>query len=311
MIRDFPAFQKKVAASKPVDPNRIAILIKTINRKHLLFPTIESIIDNADISFRLYIGDDGKIDDEQRELYALLQEAGHFVRFYESPIALTTGLNDLVRATDGEQFLLRIDDDFAFCASTRVSVLQTILELVPSLGAISGSERKTRYGKQGSSASLSIGQGFLVQLGDILYRINVAPADMQYTVVGGYRFAVVGHTRNFLLIRRRVLDTVSWNEDLVFSGEHTDFFLRLAKSGWLLGYTPDSEHLHVEDGILTSDYTGRAHELPVEAKERVFLRDYGVKKIKGINLSMKLKSSRTPSSGFIHSLRQRFASIVR
>src|SRR3989304_8484338 len=99
MIQDFSAFKNEVAARRPDDPERIAILIKTINRKHLLFPTIESILKYSDVPFRLYIGDDGSIDEEPRGVYGLLQKAGHFVRVYEKPISLTSGLNDLVRAT--------------------------------------------------------------------------------------------------------------------------------------------------------------------------------------------------------------------
>ena len=286
MSGHFDALKNKILASRIDSPERIAIIIKTINRKHLLFLTLESIFDYADAPFRLYIGDDGDIDEEQSEIYSVLQQAGHFVCIYDKPTPFTAALNDLVKATEGEQFILRMDDDFAFCPDTRLEILREILLLVPCLGAISGAERNARYQNTAiSEGELSKKQGFVIRDGSTLYRLNVPIEIMQYAVVSGHRFCVVGHARNFLLLRRGLLNEMQWNEELIFSGERTDLFLRMANSGWLVGFTPDSIHLHVQDGIPTSTYTGRSEDLELLAKENLFWRDYGIKEVKGIDLT--------------------------
>jgi glycosyltransferase involved in cell wall biosynthesis len=285
--------QKIISASLENSGNRIAILIKTINRKQLLFTTIESIFDYADVPFRLYVGDDGRIDEEQDEIYRLLRKSGHFIRVYERPIAITTAFNDLVRATEGERFILRMDDDFAFCPETKIATLRKILQLVPSLGAISGAEREVSFSTRDQKGKLSKKQGFLIRDAETLYRLNVPSDHIFYTVVDGLRFAVVGHSRNFLLLRREVLERVHWNEDLISFGEHIEFFMRLARAGWLLGFSPDSIHIHIEDGIPTRDYTGRAEGFAIEAKKNVLWQNYGIAEIKGISFVQSAKLRET------------------
>lgn len=313
MIQEIAAFKKKIADYRPDGSDRIAILIKTINRKHLLFHTIQSIFARADFPFRLYIGDDGRIDAEQRDVYELLQKAGHVVRIYDKPIAVTSAFNDLVKATDGEQFLLRMDDDFAFGPETRVTVLRTILQHVTSLGAISGAEREIQFGTNAAETELRVGQGFLARSGSTLYGVNLPAANMEYTIVAGRRFCVVGYTRNFLLIRRSVFQNVQWNEELFSDGEHVEFFLRLAKAGWLVGFTPDTAHFHVLDGVARGDYTGRPQEDSRVAMQTVFLRDYGIKRITKFNFASYLekRNKKRSGGGVIQRVRRRLAGAFR
>jgi len=259
----------------------VAIILKTINRKAQLMRGICSIIDHADVQYRLYIGDDGEIDAEQASLYALLERAGHFVKTYDKPVSLTAALNELARAAQDEQYVLRMDDDFVFCSDTRVSVLRDILQLMPAIGAVSGAERQCRLHKP--DPGLRHHQGFLLRSGSVLYRLNVHPDSMSFVHVGGIRVAIVGHTRNFILIRKEVIEKTPWNEQLVFEGEHTDFSLRLARAGFFIAFTPDCIHEHHDDGIPTQHYTRRDRTPGRKARERVFRESYGIGQVQNVN----------------------------
>lgn len=265
-----------ISQNKAPQNERIAIVIKTINRKHHLSRCLNSIFAHADCKFRLYIGDDGDIDEEQRAIYAALRDAGHHVQVFDKPISLTAALNHLVAAAATEPFVLRMDDDFAFCPDTRISILQSILEKVPEMGAISGEERQIRPGE---TWKLRAKQGFLIKKGSTLYKLNVSSDNLCYTSVGPHRVCIVGHGRNFLLIRRKVFAILGWNENLIVNGEHLEFSLRLAKNGWLLGFTPDCVHEHHEDNVPTYIYTGRDRNPAVQAKARVLRDEYGIEKI--------------------------------
>jgi glycosyltransferase involved in cell wall biosynthesis len=282
--------KQKVLSGDCNHDQRIAIIIKTINRKGSLFATINSIYDFSDLPFRLYIADDGRIDKEQAEFYSLLQEEGHVVRTYNQPIAVTKALNELVQSTTTEQFILRIDDDFRFCKDTRVSVLRHILEDVPAIGAISGIERLVR--KAQNIEMIESKQGFFIHADHILFELLMDVHKFPYTHRKCGRFAIVHYARNFLLIRRNVFDSVSWNEDLLFKGEHVDFSLRLAKAGWLLAFTPDCIHEHHDDGVPTAVYTGRDVAPAAAARERVMVRDHGIKEVRRLHLAEVIKRGR-------------------
>jgi GT2 family glycosyltransferase len=300
-MEDLDVLRAKIVASTSDRSGRIAIIIKTINRKHLLFPTINSILTYCDVPFRLYVGDDGNIDREQQEIYELLKKSGHFVRVYDQPIAFTAGLNDLFRATTDERFVLRMDDDFRFCKQTRVSVLRRLLELVPSLGAVGGAERQFSLAK--GTAIVTLRQGFLARFGGTTYRVRAAPSELHYTKIGDYRLAVVNHTTNFLLIRRSVCESVGWNEDLWASGEHLDFSLRLARAGWLIGFTPDCWHEHHDDGIPPSEYTGRDREPDIIARKQLLSREFGIRSLGSVRLAALIEKDRPKTAVFLaHSI---------
>jgi GT2 family glycosyltransferase len=167
-----------------------------------------------------------------------------------------------------------MDDDFGFCEGTSISVLRQILESVPSLGVIGGAEYDINLTKKKRKRKIGLRQGFLTRRDGTIYKAKVHPSNLHYTSAGDYRFAVVGHTTNFLLIRRSVLEKVAWNEDLWMAGEHLDFSLRLAQAGWLIGFTPDCWHEHRDDRIPASVYAKR--DVQKNLKEQIFCREYGI-----------------------------------
>jgi GT2 family glycosyltransferase len=260
-----------------------AILIKTFNRPHRLLTTVASIREHCKEPFRLYIGDDGEVTPEVAQLYAGLMAEGHIIKRYESRLNVTTARNDLVRMLGDEAFVLRLDDDFNFSAETRLDAMLAIMRQRPEIGALSGLERQLGDGKKIRSGSISSKQGHMVLRNGVLHKIAVPHTDWIYQNAAGFRFAYANFTRNFLLIRRQVFDTVSWNEDIVIQGEHTAFMLDLQKAGWALAFTPDSIHLHNESPVAqTSEYRAVRHAAEGRTSQQdVFLNTYGIRAMQG------------------------------
>jgi GT2 family glycosyltransferase len=297
-----------IDAYRPDRPDRIAIIIKTINRKHLLFPTLKSIFRHADIPFRLYIGDDGAIDEEQRTIYERLRSAGHYVHIYDQPISFTAGLNHLAAATEDESYILRMDDDMRFCQRTRLSTLRRILEFVPAIGVISDAELQVeRNDSKWGLSELRQNVGYLARQERTLLRLNIDPSSFCYTQLDGCRFAIIGHTFNFLLIRRTVIEKVPWNEELFVDGEHLEYFLRLAETGWLAAFTPDSVHEHYDDGIPPQTYTGRDRTPWLKAKKTVFSEQHGIDQVRKLALSQLLEDDWSRRT--LRNLKRRFGAI--
>jgi hypothetical protein len=164
-----------------------------------------------------------------------------------------------------------------------------------------GAERDVKIAK--GRRKISLRQGYLIRRENTIYRVGVAPSDMHYTTIGGYRFAAVGYTTNFLLIKRSVLESVAWNEELWASGEHLDFSLRLAQAGWLIGFTPDSWHEHRDDGISTQMYTGR--DTNRADREEVFSRVHGISFVQRVRLAGALEQMEPRGLAWYRSLKSK------
>jgi len=143
---------------------------------------------------------------------------------------------------------------------------------------LSDLERQIGSGKGTASGEISSKQGHIFLENGILIRTNVPPQAWTYLTTHGLRFAYANFTRNFLLIRRNVFATVRWDEDLLIQGEHLTFMLDLQKAGWLLAFTPESVHLHNEEGEdIPNGYSAFRHS--VEGRNRrdaVFRKKFGI-----------------------------------
>ena len=121
-------------------------------------------------------------------------------------------------------------------------------------------------------------QGHIFLENGILLRTNVPHQAWTYMTARGVRFAYANFTRNFLLIRRAVFDTVRWDEDLYIQGEHLAFMLDLQRAGWLLAFTPESVHLHNEEGEDASNNYAifRHSEEGINRRNAVFRNKFGI-----------------------------------
>lgn len=276
---------------------KVAIGIKTFNRGERLQKCVSAIIEHCDIPYRLYIADDGEITPAVASLYDQLAADGHVIRRYEQRVNVTTARNELVSLVEDEDFFLRLDDDFMFCPETNLGAMLTVMQRYPHLGAIAGIERQMGDGKGVPSGTISNAQGHMFILDGTLYKACLPVDDWIWSDAGGVRFAMANFTRNFLLIRKAVFETVRWNENLIIQGEHSAFMLDLQRAGWGLAFTPDSIHLHDESGAAPSEEYRRARHRSTgeEAMRAEFRKHYGVKRIRLLHLAELAGTSASPS----------------
>lgn len=231
--------------SKQVSLPKVALLIKTFMRTDLLFEVVDSIYSHAaNVDYRIYVADDGDIDDHRETLYKRLEQDGHRVIRLPFDLGASAGRNIALRYMD-EPYVLRLDDDFVFTEETRIDRMVQLLETEPAIGAVSDLEVQRHEGKGVAPGDISFGQGNLEQYGSTLWKIPAALDEVDWSEAGGIRYSRCDFARNFLLIRRDLLDHVRWDHRLKIRGEHIDFMLQIIRrSAWDLAYTPDSTHVH-------------------------------------------------------------------
>lgn len=260
------------------DP-RLAISIKTFLRNDCLFECVQAIRTHVDLPYRIYVADDGPIDEDKRALYRSLRDEGHFVLELPYDVGASAGRNSLLEHID-EELVLRLDDDFVVTEETDLRAMAEILRGVDDLGALSDLERE-RHGQKGVGAGqISLGQGDLEIRGRTLIRTLYDLDALAYEHVGPYRFRRAGFTRNFLLIKRELLEEIRWNERLKIHGEHVDFMLRIQRHPrWDLAFTPDSIHVHAGPParLLTEQYRVMRHGR--DDKWGVLAEEWGIRSI--------------------------------
>ncbi|HOP47868.1 MAG TPA: glycosyltransferase [Desulfobacteraceae bacterium] len=224
----------------------LAIMIKTFMRSDCLTKCIQSIESHVkDIPYRIYIADDGNIDSGKSELYDTLEKKGHFILKLPFDIGASAGRNALIPHIQ-EKYLLRLDDDFLFTTETHIDKMIYILDHVDNIGAISDLERQLTDGKGINAGSIqSSGQGFLRFYVGTLIKEYIDLSQIKYDYINSIRYCKCEFARNFLLIRRSMLEEIKWDEELKIQGEHVDFMMQIKNHPyWQLAFTPDSIHSH-------------------------------------------------------------------
>jgi GT2 family glycosyltransferase len=259
-------------------PPTIAVSIKTMARPEHLRSCIESVRRYLSLPHRFYIADDSAPGETDEHLLHELRGDGHVVKRYATPVPVTRARNELCAELRDETHLLRMDDDFVLTSETSIEAMLAILDANPSFGAVAGVERQLGPGRGTVDGGLSPHQGYFALRDRTLHKQSIPVDAWLWTRLdNGVRFAIADYTRNMLLVRRVALDTVRWNEDLVFHGEHEAFMLDLKQGGWILAFTPDSEHHHNEKRK-SADRNRQAKEdaRSREAMLKTFRTQYGV-----------------------------------
>lgn len=229
-------------------PESIAVIIKTtperFSLKWLLL-SIEHALSKH--KHRLYIADENPLPEWKQQLYDELIAKGHHVKVWDQPVAVTVARNDLVNSLRDEAFVLRVDDDFELGGEFNIDAILTVLEQ-DDIDFCCDVERQIGKGKGRDSGSLRVDSSL------ILFRANRPPkikrivdGAWRFEKADGVRFARADYMRNLILLKRHCFENVKWNEKLIFSGEHADFYLALKKAGFQGAFTPDSIHLHRDD----------------------------------------------------------------
>jgi len=263
----------------------IAIFIKTFFREKALFNCIDSIKKYiGNVSYRLYIADDGFISDGKKELYDKLKNEGHIIKILPYDTGASKSRNILLKSLKDEKYILRMDDDFEFYNKTNIEAMKKILECKRKIGAVADLEKQVGRGKEVGFDNISIFQGFLENKGDVLIKRIVPLKKFEYSDYNGIKYARCDLTRNMILLRREVFNVIKWEEKLKFNGEHIDFLLQLKNSGWDLVFTPNSIHIHRGD-FKEVDYYYFKHLVNIRnrdsfEREKILYNKYSYKKVK-------------------------------
>lgn len=266
---------------------KVAVLVKTLGRTHSLIRCVESVLRYSGFPVRLYVADDGPVPPAKEALYEYLQRRGDVVTRLPANTGASESRNKLLGLMDGEPYILRMDDDFALSGETRLDRLAGLLEGDPELGVVGDLERQVGLGKSTFSGRINPGQGYLRRSGSVLHKDFIGLRGFKYVRRCGpswsARIAFCGFTRNMLLIRPEVFESVGWDGDLKFEGEHLDFLLQLSDAGFKIGFTPDSVHEHRDDlNRVEGREVGEA-QVDREASERaargVLARKWGIESV--------------------------------
>ncbi len=258
--------------TEPQAKTKIAIIIKTTpNRFSLkwLLLSIEHALSQH--TYRLYIADEQPLPEWKQWLYDELKARGHHVKVWDQPVAVTIARNDLINSLRNETFVLRVDDDFELGGEFNIDAMLTILKQ-DNIDFCCDVERQIGEGKGKISGETRI------ESGHILFRKKNRPvikfitdSSWKYSSFNGISFAKADYMRNLILLKRKVFERVCWNENLLFTGEHVDFFLELKHAGFQGAFTNASIHLHRDD--LKQSAVDIKEEKGLRIKQRKEVRD--------------------------------------
>jgi GT2 family glycosyltransferase len=220
----------------------VDILIKTFLRPNCLQRLVDSILSRYP-NAHLNIADDGEPDESMRRYYKDLEARGHQIRLLPFNVGISSGRNSLVEAST-RPYLLLLDDDVVFTNQTRIETLTEVLEADQSLGVAGGSllDRGTELRSY----------EFVMRIEDRL--LHYYPIRRETRLIAGHACFDTEIVLNFCLFRREVLSTTRWDDSLK-TNEHTDFFLRLAKTPWKVVHVPSviADH-HAESTAVYQNY---------------------------------------------------------
>jgi hypothetical protein len=229
----------------------IAVLIKTYMRENTFFHCTKSIIRymiKNNLHFTLYIADDGDISEKKKKLYNKLHSKGHTVLEIPLNTGASKSRNMLLARLKDERYILRMDDDFEFNELTNLKTMLKIVKQNRNIGIVADLEKQIGFGKSTFNNTISPYQGFLEMKDGVLYKRILPLSGFEYVKVNEIKYAYCDFSRNMLLIRREVFDSIKWDNNIFFNGEHEDLMLQLKHhTTWRLVFTTESVHLHRED----------------------------------------------------------------
>lgn len=210
---------------------KLAVSIKTFLREEPIFNLVESIKAYLPEA-RIYIADDSfEITPKKKELYKELTENGHVVVYPPADTGLSYGRNMLADLVE-EDYVLYCDDDYVLTEGISAAYKAIeIMEADKKIGVITG--------------KLYQGGGALHYEHDLKIkgrRIFKTPASRPMDE-RGLRQVDLG--LNFFVARKEIFKSARWDNRLIISTEHMDFFLQLKyETDWEVYYFPKMTSLH-------------------------------------------------------------------
>jgi hypothetical protein len=255
--------------------NKISVMIKTCFGRPSLLWVLDSIkFSLKEVEYRIYISDEMPLDKWKIELYDKLKEEGHHIEVHNNGISCGLARNQLINKLNDEDLVLRLDDDFELGGEFNIRAMQAVLNMSSDIGFCSDYERQLGDNKGVKSGSLRpAGGDFIISPPKLIKRFHSPWKKHQKQ--DNVRYSLAEHTRNLILVKREVLNTVKWSEDIYFYGEHEEFMLSIKEKGYIGAYTPDSIHYHRDDLALyrdVDDGENRAFRRPGELEFRKLLQ---------------------------------------
>jgi GT2 family glycosyltransferase len=211
----------------------LAVGIKTFYRDEPLLAlvySIETYLPEA----RMYIADDsGEISDVKKELYARLERAGHVIIYPPYNTGIPVGRNMIAKRVT-EPYLLYCDDDFLIDTRLNHEKIIKLLSENKDVGLVCG----LLVGREGYEYHYE----WDIEIGDRV--LNKVTPKNQFTTVSELPVQQVDLGLNFFICRTEIFKDVLWDEELIVSTEHLDFFLQIMQTKWKVLYTREMVGVH-------------------------------------------------------------------
>lgn len=233
--------------------DKISIGIRTFLRDEHLFHAIQGIQENLP-EVQMVIADCGEMSDEKDGVYMDLERAGHKVFILPFDAGFGAMSNKIAQNFDRE-YLLIGSDDFDFePTEVRCGIwkLQEILDLAEDVDIASGRVNNNPY----EFYLTTVGEGQLKEENIHYNDHTILPMK--------YWYARCDLTVNYSLIRRRVFETVKWDEPTpkIGGSEHSAFFIDCMRAGFKTVYVPDVNinELKIRNSSRYNQYRRRAND---------------------------------------------------
>lgn len=225
----------------------IAIFVNTFLRDELI-PVFTKSCKKFVPNSKLYITDNGRMTTLKRMAYGLLGREGHFVEHKkEFNYWWRKSFNEKVSKTDGEKYILKIDDDFVFKNNSNIKKFIEILEKNPDIGLIGG----------------QVWQDHRNEPSPYIYNVKEKEGDrylLEYARFRGKEFIHCDFVPDFWLARKEIFDDIQMAEDMKpAQGGHEHFFRTIyekRQSGeidWKVAYTNEVIAFHEKHWVVHTD----------------------------------------------------------
>lgn len=224
----------------------IAVFIHTFLRDETMYRCVNSVLKHIPNS-RIYLSDGGRKSSEKDEFYAKLREQGHFIEYTPTfNYNWRQSFNDKLDHLQGEEYLLKVDDDFYFTKS--IKPLEDHIHNDPTIGLLGGQVFHHKLSKPSS------------------YIFNIEKIGEQYKwdyvkqPKTGYVYCDV--VPDFWIARTSIFDDIKMDGSIPpAGGGHEDFFTRIweLQPDWKVAYTNDFSVEH-EKSKNTQEYNGYRNE---------------------------------------------------
>lgn len=206
------------------DLSKVSIGVKTLLRDEMLMDALRGIHKNIPEA-EIVIADDGNYTDSKGFMYRELRDEGHIIGFlpFDSGFGFKS---NWIAQNFRREYLLVASDDFDFHPLEVRKGIEKLVDVLDQTDVDIASGRVNNWPYEFD----------LEDLGDkiIEHPTNVDP----YVALAPW-FVQTDLTVNYSLVKRRVFEKVSWDNDVkIGGGEHGAFFLDVKRAGFKVAYVP-------------------------------------------------------------------------